>query len=262
MQAPTLDRGITFADETQNPNTDNAIQVRLPRHLSPEEHIAFLENQRNPKDKGALRIPGPREFELGSVPERLNEEVHGGHLIHHATSPIEEKGRFLGTAMTRHATNDVPEHPCSHSVTRAFPNLSTQKSGTPEDTSRGATENKEHISTHMKAQTGTFPGHKGWAVKETERAAPYLSWQPTIGRNSAFIDLTEEQREELGGIEYRSLKTLALVLVCESVLRIQTCFLRFAYEPLRSILYYLSRPRYNHLAPMDRTHRHMGKHCG
>jgi potassium uptake Trk family protein len=42
---------------------------------------------------------------------------------------------------------------------------------------------------------------------------PYLSWQPTIGRNSAFVDLTEEQRDELGGIEYRSLKTLALILV-------------------------------------------------
>lgn len=42
---------------------------------------------------------------------------------------------------------------------------------------------------------------------------PYLSWQPTVGRNSAFIDLTEAQREELGGIEYRSLKSLALILV-------------------------------------------------
>jgi Trk-type K+ transport system membrane component len=42
---------------------------------------------------------------------------------------------------------------------------------------------------------------------------PYLSWQPTLGRNSAFVDLTEEQRDELGGIEYRSLKTLALILI-------------------------------------------------
>ncbi|ERS99897.1 hypothetical protein HMPREF1624_03264 [Sporothrix schenckii ATCC 58251] len=43
--------------------------------------------------------------------------------------------------------------------------------------------------------------------------APYLSWEPTLGRNSAFLGLSEEQREELGGIEYRSLKTLALVLI-------------------------------------------------
>ncbi|OAA65958.1 potassium ion transporter [Niveomyces insectorum RCEF 264] len=49
--------------------------------------------------------------------------------------------------------------------------------------------------------------------KEDNKPAPYLSWEPTLGRNSAFLGLTEEQREELGGIEYRSLKTLALVLL-------------------------------------------------
>lgn len=42
---------------------------------------------------------------------------------------------------------------------------------------------------------------------------PYLSYQATTGRNSAFLGLTEEQREELGGIEYRALKTLAKVLI-------------------------------------------------
>jgi potassium uptake Trk family protein len=42
---------------------------------------------------------------------------------------------------------------------------------------------------------------------------PYLSWQPTLGRNSAFVNLTEQQREELGGVEYCALKTLAKVLV-------------------------------------------------
>ena len=57
------------------------------------------------------------------------------------------------------------------------------------------------------------------ATQQREPASyPYLSWQPTIGRNSAFIDLTEEQREELGGVEYRSLKTLAIILVAYFVL--------------------------------------------
>ncbi|CAI4217843.1 unnamed protein product [Parascedosporium putredinis] len=47
--------------------------------------------------------------------------------------------------------------------------------------------------------------------KEADEA-PYLSWTPTTGRNSQFPGLTLEQREELGGIEYRSLRTLALLL--------------------------------------------------
>lgn len=42
---------------------------------------------------------------------------------------------------------------------------------------------------------------------------PYLSYKPTIARNSKFLDLTDEQRDELGGIEYRSLKLLAKIII-------------------------------------------------
>ncbi|QPG76793.1 hypothetical protein FOA43_004187 [Brettanomyces nanus] len=41
----------------------------------------------------------------------------------------------------------------------------------------------------------------------------YLSWNPTIGRNSTFVAQTNSQREELGGVEYRSLKLLSIILV-------------------------------------------------
>lgn len=34
-------------------------------------------------------------------------------------------------------------------------------------------------------------------------ARSYLSFEPTIGRNSRFLGLTSEQKEELGGVEYR-----------------------------------------------------------
>ncbi|GMF00235.1 unnamed protein product [Ambrosiozyma monospora] len=42
----------------------------------------------------------------------------------------------------------------------------------------------------------------------------YLSFNPKIGRNSTFVTLTEQQKEELGGVEYRSLKLLVVVLSC------------------------------------------------
>lgn len=42
----------------------------------------------------------------------------------------------------------------------------------------------------------------------------YLSYQPTIGRNSNFINLTSAQKEELGGVEYRSVKVLIKILIC------------------------------------------------
>lgn len=46
--------------------------LRVPAPLDPEHHIAFLENQR--KNKGALRIPSPREYDRGGVPQVLEDE--------------------------------------------------------------------------------------------------------------------------------------------------------------------------------------------
>lgn len=42
---------------------------------------------------------------------------------------------------------------------------------------------------------------------------PGLSSQATVGRNSQFHNLTEEDREQLGGIEYRSLKLLLKIVI-------------------------------------------------
>ncbi|CUM67505.1 uncharacterized protein PRCAT00005204001 [Priceomyces carsonii] len=41
----------------------------------------------------------------------------------------------------------------------------------------------------------------------------YLSWVPTVGRNSAFIHMTDQQKDELGGVEYRAVKLLIKILV-------------------------------------------------
>lgn len=41
---------------------------------------------------------------------------------------------------------------------------------------------------------------------------PYLSSRATIGRNSQFYNLTRQDRNEMGGIEYRSLKLLLKVV--------------------------------------------------
>lgn len=42
---------------------------------------------------------------------------------------------------------------------------------------------------------------------------PFLSNQVTIGRNSQFLNMTQEDKEQLGGIEYRSLKLLLKIVV-------------------------------------------------
>lgn len=42
----------------------------------------------------------------------------------------------------------------------------------------------------------------------------YLSWNPEVGRNSKFITLTKEQKEELGGVEYQAMKLLSKIVAC------------------------------------------------
>lgn len=54
-------------------------------------------------------------------------------------------------------------------------------------------------------RTETISGHQD---DGEGRDVPYISFAATVGRNSKFHDLTEEQREELGGAEYRALKIL------------------------------------------------------
>lgn len=44
------------------------------------------------------------------------------------------------------------------------------------------------------------------------KTVPYLSFKTTVSKNSRFEDLTEEQREELGGIELRALDLLAIAV--------------------------------------------------
>ena len=41
----------------------------------------------------------------------------------------------------------------------------------------------------------------------------YLSWDPKIGRNSKFIALSAEEKAELGGVEYQSMKLLTKILI-------------------------------------------------
>jgi len=216
QRTPTFRRDITFADEVKSPDDDGSIPPTLPQRLSPEQHIAFLENQRNPKEKRALRIPGPRDFDRGSVPETLDsDEEDGGRLTQQTTGPM---GRIDGAndaPLKRNVTVDASDHARVRASPSNRPELSTRGSGTLEKSVGTTGDDIVPQSAHLRTRTGTFSSLRNWASKENETVTPYLSWQPTIGRNSAFVDLTEEQREELGGIEYRALKTLAIVLVCK-----------------------------------------------
>ncbi|KAK7057587.1 potassium transport protein [Favolaschia claudopus] len=60
-------------------------------------------------------------------------------------------------------------------------------------------------------RTTTLMSRQGESVGGA-RAAPYISFDAIVGRNSAFHLLTTEQQEELGGVEYRALKYLLWIV--------------------------------------------------
>lgn len=218
---PAAHREITFADGWTGADP-HVLANRLPAARSTEHHIAFLENQRNPKDKDTLRIPGPRDFDRGVKPEAVKEDGAAGPPTEELASmrePSHDRPNDEGSESTlddqpvkRTITIDESARPRPSLHADGSPATKMRRAGSLRAPSLGKTAPsfgkaisaaRTRASTWMDARQG-----------QPKESMPYLSWTPTIGRNSAFIDLTEEQREELGGIEYRALKTLAVILVC------------------------------------------------
>lgn len=214
-------RDITFTDEI-NREILRDPSTRLPVSLSTEQHIQFLENQRNPKDRGTLRIPGPRDFDRGLMPVTLMEDEGDEGLMKNiicATDPSVQREDHEGLHKINGATSsfnadnhpvsynvktDEQTSPCTKAKTSAFGNLKLR------NTRHRTTPSSGIAISAARSRATTFATAR---TSQSRDPMPYLSWTPTIKRNSAFIDLTEEQREELGGIEYRALKTLAFILV-------------------------------------------------
>ena len=194
--------------------TESTEDLRLPPHMNTEQHIRFLEIQRNPDDTEVLRIPSPREFDRGGRPEYVDHT--SDDILRKQTTKTtmrrdsDQGGRPINDGhSTHHITINEPEIIRTHDRTSTYPpgrmnkRTGTQNSRNDEPQPLSQTRSKAHTFNTLKRSNSS----------RTMDQVPYLSYQPTIGRNSLFVNLTEEQREELGGIEYRALKTLALILV-------------------------------------------------
>lgn len=223
--AGTVKRSDGLEDET----------VKLPRERTDEEHIAILERQRNGNHDEVLRIPGPMDVERGLGPKRVD---HSDEEEHEPQSP--RRQTFNGEAARpdqsrglesrqQAITIQEPERPQPERQQtqdrlgdnlRAFSNaLIPFRFRKPRVLNRSDQrlhheEDQIHVTPSKARRRQTFDHLRTVFTRDKDEDTPYLSWQPTLGRNSAFPDLTEEQREELGGIEYRSLKTLILILAC------------------------------------------------
>ncbi|KAL6706338.1 low affinity potassium transporter [Coniothyrium glycines] len=192
-------------------------EERLPE-ANKERSIAFVEAQRNPQQKPKLRIPGPRDFDRGLVPEKVEGDDHLSRITsrvsHDSYDGRRERSNsvpptLLGEArpLRNHITIDVPQR--DRPTTGA--SVYDRQRGKASDVDTSTPDPLQQIRSRSKSRT--LASFLTRTKEEDEDPMPYLSWTPTIGRNSNFVDLSEEQREELGGIEYRALKELAVILV-------------------------------------------------
>ena len=197
--------------------------LRVPTKLSPEHHIAFVEKQRN--NNGALRIPSPREYDRGGVPEALDDNDDEDGDNDQANDPISPRTKRRASASSEadrvppldgpHITINEPEFTRTRTRGNTFTRLDqrpTMRNTTTKDSNDGDGGGDAGLgpSTTRHTVRGIW---RSLTHEREPTTQPYLSWNATVARNSNFVDLTEEQRDELGGIEYRALKTLAIVLI-------------------------------------------------
>lgn len=225
-----LTTAITFADTVKRSDGVDDNPTKFPQRRPNAEHIAILERQRN-QDNEVLRIPGPRDIERGLGPRRLEEgdqqEDDDQPIARQATfdSRINEpSGNF--THQQTAITFTEPEHPkreeLKNDAKAIGGTVDSLRFRKPRFLNRSQDKIHEDGEHRPRARTPA-PHPVRTKTMDTIRSVlsrdktaddmPYLSYTPTMGRNSNFLDLTLEQREELGGIEYRALRTLALVLL-------------------------------------------------
>ncbi|KJZ74061.1 hypothetical protein HIM_06510 [Hirsutella minnesotensis 3608] len=219
---------ISFANIVKRSDGMGEDTLKSPHKRSNAEHIAILERQRN-QDNEVLRIPGPRDAERGLGPRRLQVDDPRDD-----DDNVLPKSRTVDSHISYATTNGsqnlrgrhstiVIEEPEWHRRDEAADDIKAV-GGTvdalrfrkPRLLNSGQKKVHDDASEPRSSRlTGarTLSNLRSVLSREKEEDMPYLSYTPTMGRNSNFVGLTLEQREELGGIEYRSLRTLALILL-------------------------------------------------
>ncbi|KAH7114074.1 potassium transporter [Dactylonectria macrodidyma] len=145
----------------------------------------------HPRRETTLYIPSPRDRDQGQpIVELKDPRVSRDDLSIHEIPGLSTSS----TSQIRHRRLDGPRLGSARSLERVATVASSMFVF-----GRELRKERSNVSTQRPAPaTDDFP---------------QLSCQVTVGRNSNFLNLTSRDREELGGIEYRSLKLLLKIVV-------------------------------------------------
>ncbi|OLL24418.1 Potassium transport protein 1 [Neolecta irregularis DAH-3] len=216
------------SDQTVKDDDLCRTEIHVPQPLNTEVASSHNGNDEelSPKNTPPLEItfgylPAPRRgLVVEAAPENLNHKVFDP-FVARDLQDITLGSTFHSTSdLRRSRTADVPQSPPGHDIKRRTLTIEGPSQATHLRMRKANILEKPFLptSTFDRAIANTIRRKRDGSPNSkrsvrTTMSLPYLSYNPTIGRNSTFVDLTSEQLDELKGIEYRALKTLAWILV-------------------------------------------------
>jgi hypothetical protein len=182
----------------------------VPREPDRPVQAAQTEPDR-PVEEATQREPDRpvRDIRFGDLPHPRND-IRFGDLPH------PRKHERENSDVTR--ANDFAIDDSEDGIGRRTPTIENAQGGQPRLRRAGSQGGFPRSATFERVLNTAFRRRRDESPSsrrstQTQMTLPYFTFNPTIGRNSLFLGLTEEQREELGGVEYRAVKVLLLVLV-------------------------------------------------
>ncbi|CAG7558040.1 unnamed protein product [Fusarium equiseti] len=189
----TIDPDIPVRAEGET--TDNRDEQRP---IARTTTISFDPSTEGHTGNTTLYIPGPRAREHGQpiVARNQGDDHYDESDDEDRIKPVPSTTSAAGTSMRRRRrlSNDDLQITASKSIDRVA--------------------NVAASLLILGSQTTPRPRSVHSTSQQQQPDIPYLSRQATIGRNSQFKNLTEHDREVLGGIEYRTLKLLLKIVTC------------------------------------------------
>ncbi|RGP61477.1 putative potassium transporter trk-1 [Fusarium sporotrichioides] len=196
LPAPDQHSQRSVEDDTLTVKDDNVVEQEVNQQgtkitFDPStDHHPRRENQ-----DSTLYIPGPRARDQGLPFVELNS----------------------GRPFSRDTRDDDIIEPISRTYSNSIRTLRRRRSAGLNLSQVRSVERVATVASSLFVIGNTAQGPKERPLARAPTLAvgdfPNLSREVTIGRNSIFHNLTSEDRDELGGIEYKSLKLLLKIIV-------------------------------------------------
>lgn len=196
--SPTMHRTGTVEFAATDPRRQNITRGRRERSQVPELDLPrtateTLHSAERSELSCLVYLWLDADFYLGSM-RRPSLAAHVSltqHTTTHSQRPTTRLGKHSGFGGF-----PMPHEIIGSIFRRVFPKLQRQLT-------RSVTI---PVSTTITSQRGSSQNLDGAKV------VPYISFDAIVGRNSAFHLLTNDQLEELGGVEYRALNALLFIV--------------------------------------------------